>query len=336
MTARFISILFLSATGLACAIGTGTTSFRASAASFDCASATRPMEKLICSDARLSEADERMARAYEAKREALSPAGRQILKQGQRSWLRMVDAACRVPDVSEPDCVLEKYQDRIETLLGGWRQGPFQLVFVERYEAFQIKGDDPDIDGQVVRHEMSYPQVDSPRTPETERWNEFVAEAIQDHVDNFDDEGATDVYFGATIDAASPELISAAIGVDFYAHGAPHGDYYFDQSNVLLRTGKSIGSADLFAETTAWRDALLRRCLPELSARNHELDLDGDDLKDTIDNVTNWKIAPDSLEIRFDFNHIFGWGRGQDSVVIPWRELKPYLRRDLPLALKLD
>jgi hypothetical protein len=42
------------------------------------------------------------------------------------------------------------------------------------------------------------------------------------------------------------------------------------------------------------------------------------------------------MEIRFDFNHIFGWGRGQDSVVIPCRELKPYLRRDLPLALKLD
>ena len=308
---------------------------RADAASFDCATAARPIEALICSDPKLSKLDEEMTQAYAAKIATLSPAGRQILKQSQRSWLRMVDGACEL----EPACVAEKYQHRSDELRTPWQVGPFQLVFVGRYEAFRIKGDDPDIEGQLVYHEVEYPQIDAPRNPDTERWNKLIADGVQGNIDEPYIEAApdiADISVGATINAASPELISAELGAWYFVHGMPHGRYYSEQWNILLKTGSSIGPVDLFDQATPWRDALLRHCLPELIERNHELDLDAEDLKDVIDNARMWTITPETLEIAFDFNEIIGYGRGVDSIVIPWRDLKAYLRPALPLALELD
>lgn len=342
MTARYAAIAILAIATMAVAPNTKP----ANAASFDCATATRPVEKLICSDPKLSTLDEQMAQAYADKIESLSSEGRQILKQGQRSWLQMMNAACKVPDESrsvdvtpELACVLEKYQHRIETLRADWQSGPFQLVFVERYEAFHIKADDPDIEGQLVYHEVGYPQIDAPRTPEAERWNKLIADGVQGYIDEPYMEGpldTVDVSVYAAVNTASLELISAELGVWYYAHGMPHGQAYFEQRNVLLKTGQLVTAMDLFDDSTPWRDALLRRCLPELAERNPELELNAEHIDDTIDNAGDWKITSETLEIGFNFNDILGWGHGGDAVVIPWRALKPYLRPDLPLALKLD
>src|SRR5215831_2287696 len=70
--------------------------FEARAASFDCAKASTAVEKLICSDAKLSELDGRLAAAY--RRALATPAVAQRVKQDQRVWLadrnRCADAAC--------------------------------------------------------------------------------------------------------------------------------------------------------------------------------------------------------------------------------------------------
>ena len=331
MAARFRSILVLVTIGFMVVA----TALQASAASFDCASAKRPMEHLICSDPALSKLDEEMAQAYAAKMAALSPAGQRTLTESQRSWLRMVDAACEL----ELACVLEYYQYRTDKLRESWQVGPFRFVYVEHYEAFRIKGEDPEIEGQLVNHQVNYPQIDAPRNLETERWNKFVADRVQGNIDEpymEEPHDIVDVSVGATVNAASSEVISAELGAWYYGHGMAHGWYYPEQTNILLKTGRRIEPADLFDDATQWREALLRRCLPELTGRNPELDLNAERIDDTIDNATDWKISSEALEIAFNFNDIFGWGRGGDSVTIPWRELKPYLRRDLPLALKLD
>lgn len=62
------------------------------AASFDCAKATTKMEKLICSDAQLSQSDEELARAYsKAMKASADPAG---IKMQQREWLSGVRKRC--------------------------------------------------------------------------------------------------------------------------------------------------------------------------------------------------------------------------------------------------
>src|SRR5688572_18119262 len=67
----------------------------APAASFDCATATQPVEKLICSDAELSKLDEEMARAYSDAIARLSSADAPALKSNQRAWLKTRRAKCK-------------------------------------------------------------------------------------------------------------------------------------------------------------------------------------------------------------------------------------------------
>jgi uncharacterized protein len=81
----------------------------ARAASFDCAKAKAAVEKMICSDAALSELDGRLASAY---RRALGLASNpEPLKAGQRSWLTTERRKCA--DVA---CLKQAYQQRLTAL----------------------------------------------------------------------------------------------------------------------------------------------------------------------------------------------------------------------------
>jgi uncharacterized protein len=85
-----------------------TTAFEARAASFDCAKASTAVEKLICSDAKLSELDAHVAQAY---RQALAtPAAAQRVKPEQRRWLAERN---KCTDVA---CLTAAYQKRLSDL----------------------------------------------------------------------------------------------------------------------------------------------------------------------------------------------------------------------------
>ena len=67
------------------------------AASFDCRAATTQVERMICTESRLSEGDERVALAY---RSALQSAARpDDVRADQRQWVRML-GSCRNSPVS--------------------------------------------------------------------------------------------------------------------------------------------------------------------------------------------------------------------------------------------
>jgi uncharacterized protein len=81
----------------------------ARAASFDCAKAKAPVEKMICSDAALSDLDGRLASAY---RRALGLASNpEPLKAEQRSWLTTERKKCA--DVA---CLRQTYQQRLTAI----------------------------------------------------------------------------------------------------------------------------------------------------------------------------------------------------------------------------
>jgi uncharacterized protein len=81
----------------------------AHAASFDCAKAATPVEKLVCSNPALSRTDEELAKAY---RSALASSGDKTrLRDEQRLWIRATRDRC--PDVS---CLSNAYAARIAEL----------------------------------------------------------------------------------------------------------------------------------------------------------------------------------------------------------------------------
>ena len=99
--------------------------FDASAASFDCAKAVSPSEKLICSDPRLSELDGKLDQSY---RRALESSGqREKVKSEQRAWLATERKRC-----SDVACLTQAYQQRLTALDSAprepaysFRQAPF-------------------------------------------------------------------------------------------------------------------------------------------------------------------------------------------------------------------
>lgn len=79
-----------------------------SAAGFDCAKASTRSERLICSDKKLQDLDEKLTAAY---RKAYSAASdKKGLKAEQVEWLRERDACETI------DCMVGKYQSRIDAL----------------------------------------------------------------------------------------------------------------------------------------------------------------------------------------------------------------------------
>ncbi len=85
-------------------LGLGT----AQAASFDCAKASHPSEKMICASPLLSTLDEQMAAAYgKARRESPNA---EALKQEQMQWLKEARACTNEP------CMMQAYQTRLMAL----------------------------------------------------------------------------------------------------------------------------------------------------------------------------------------------------------------------------
>lgn len=104
----------------------------ARAASFDCAAAKSPVEKLICGDPELSELDGRLGQAFQAARGPLDPKARDWLQKAQRAWLNARLGWCGVPaagtegktsDAAKP-CLIQLYRDRLSAYQAGVLAGP--------------------------------------------------------------------------------------------------------------------------------------------------------------------------------------------------------------------
>lgn len=82
----------------------------AHAASFDCAKARSPMEKLICADSRLSSLDEQLNAAY---REAIARTdAKSLLATWQRGWLKSYD----VTQCKDAQCLSIEFGKRLSLL----------------------------------------------------------------------------------------------------------------------------------------------------------------------------------------------------------------------------
>ncbi len=85
--------------------------------SFNCKKAGNKIEKLICSDSRLSELDKKLADLYSAKRKQLSldyPWLKPYLKSNQMRWLKMRNLECKGKTVR--GCLESSYRERIAEL----------------------------------------------------------------------------------------------------------------------------------------------------------------------------------------------------------------------------
>jgi uncharacterized protein len=85
-------------------------------ASFDSAKASRPVDRLICSDDGLADLDAKLALAY--KKALAADANKDELRAAQRAWIAKRDAEC--PNAKDPViCLAQAYHNRLADLAPG-------------------------------------------------------------------------------------------------------------------------------------------------------------------------------------------------------------------------
>lgn len=130
----------------------------AGAASFDCAKARTPMEKMICSTPELSLLDEALNDTYSAliHNHPAKPA----LVQWQRDWLRDKARSC-----GTPQCLIDAYHERLALLKDVATDGNESVRWTGVYERYRngrkdsntasltligLKGDRVQIEGSAI------------------------------------------------------------------------------------------------------------------------------------------------------------------------------------------
>lgn len=101
------------------------------AAGFDCAKASSPVEKRICSEDNLSELDSKLSQLYHDTLSAVSDRDGEKVRAGQKAWLRQRNAC------TSSDCLTNSYTKRIEALNRQYQQAIYAGKDVEVTSALE-------------------------------------------------------------------------------------------------------------------------------------------------------------------------------------------------------
>jgi uncharacterized protein len=328
------------ARALGIAIGLITVANSASAASFDCATAKRPQDLLICDTPSLSVADDRMAALYTAALSSVSELGRALLKTSQQSWLRYLSAVCPVSGnvadrVEKIDCLSQKYRRRSEKLDGAiQRKGPFLFVRVDLYAAVPMT--EPSSKDQAFSiHEVSYPQIDEPTSEQTNWWNAISTRRIEPS--QLCDGRYGDETTSYVIDLATSSLISVTWSDSWYCHGTSHGyGSSHTETTVLAPSPHLIEPSDLFRSDVDWDERLKSRVREGVmhaakDAGYSEVAIDRSAIDAAAANPARWRLTQQGLVVFFE-QYELGLGRVfSPAVMIPWPDMQDILQLNLGL-----
>src|SRR5689334_18108768 len=224
MNLRFCAIALLGATAV-------------HAASFDCGKARTFTEKTICSDPKLSTADEEMAGLYTA---ALGGAGprpllnAQELKQDQVAWVTLIQSQCK-----SALCLAAAYRDRIRLLknIGNTVDAPVPAGIKTGDRTLGDMGD--------------FPQIQSPvYHPGVELYNSLVRRLVADMRRQ---NGASKVDFIFDLSIVGGRVASSYAKMSL-ALGGAHPMPARAVINVDLNSAKEIALGDLFTPGSNYMD----------------------------------------------------------------------------------
>ena len=334
----------------------------AKAASFDCSKAEWPLDKLICATPALSAKDEQMAATYKAALAILSPEGQNLVRDGQRKWLKFVRIYCAARIGQPRDsfggdaavCLSREYDERLRRLVFAAKEvGPYLFSEVDDFQIHPSAKDDiQGSRGGFTFRIISYPRIDSPISATTQRWNQESIAWVE-HVKKTAEASETwrigdlslgvqlqpeqvDFDLGFNIYLAQDDFISLCRSIGLYDHFRAHDYGGYDCHNTFLSANTELTEDQLFKAGTDWQAAIGKQAID--SAVSDNFSPDRVSFLATLSAIPGeWSVTPDALNFSVDVGAEEGnAGHWLVPVTIPWRDLKPYLRDDLPIKLNTD
>jgi len=305
------------------------------AASFDCELAKQPLEELICGDPDLSALDDKLAATYKATLAKLDAQSTQTIKTSQRAWLKFLRGYCEATDRASwttAECVEMEYETRISDLSDTLTvQSGFTILQVAESQVIKIEAG-PTYPAETGHHHIVYSQIISPQTPETARWNQVNQTWAR--TERMDEEQNPHVEVSAIIRATLPNFVSVEKSV--YWMGAAHMWGLYWNENTLLPTGEELKADRIFKADSGWQSFLAARAFENIEPQPGDLEVTPGLIENLVQEPESWTIAADTLTVNVDPDSSYGRGYPDTDVVYAWRDLKPYLRSDLPIKLNLN
>lgn len=341
----------------------GVVSVAAHAASFDCAKARRPVERAICSDAKLSAADSSMSVAYRNDLSRLSSNSVGLLRVDQVQWLAYVQQVCRVnvpatTRAKAAECLKPLYADRIKQLHGAVavRDG---LAFLTRTQ-FLAVADLPSNNVDIPQGEhagygtmqAAWPMADT----DDEEWIAWSAAVeahmlktagagqVQELIDGtkrtlpktWDDTMAAgaDTQITGVFRSVEHDRVTTVIAAEGMGQGAAHPYETSETLTWLLKEKRALRVGDVFG-AEGWKHRLGEMVWADLNARNQKEkflydEVNGPEaksLQEVLGDVTNWTLEQDGLHISYPDYAIAPRLYHPDDTVLSWVKLKPLLAK---------
>ncbi|MEG9433015.1 DUF3298 domain-containing protein [Terriglobus sp. ADX1] len=340
------------------------TSFIAAhAASFDCVKAKRPMERAICSDAKLSAADSAMSVAYRNDLSRLSSNSVGLLRVDQVQWLSYAQQVCRVNEpamtrANAASCLKPLYDTRLKQLRSavGVRDGVAFLTRSQFLAEADVAGNNPDMPaGEHPGYgtlQATWPAADT----DTEEWIAWSA-AVEAHMlktagagqiqelmngtkrtlpKSWDDAMAAgaDSQIKGVLRNVEHDRVTTVIAAFGMGHGAAHPYETSETLTWLLKEKRALKAEDVFV-AKEWKQRVGEMVWTDLSARNKKEkflyeNVDGPQVKalqDVLSDVTNWTLEVDGLHISYPDYTIAPRLFHPEDTVLSWTQLKPLLAK---------
>ena len=303
----------------------------ASAASFDCSKASKPIEKVICADPALSASDEQLGRDY-ARLLAEVPASlKSVVQKSQRSWLAYVPLTCSsdgrgtIKDKAQfTQCVKSEYEQRIATLSKQPQSlAAFKLITSAEFQAMPSSSTDPDF-FPIVTHTKSVSIVYGGIDGDAERLNAWLQSLAASNDAGWNDPETT-VSFDVRLASVNAVLASATLSSDLFGVGAAHPLATSSMRHLILATGKPLTSRDMFQSNA--RNQLTNLIWNELKKK-----LGGDlmlekksDLAKLIEDPARWSFGADGMTWNFNVYEVAAYVMGPQDITLPWPSLRTLL-----------
>ncbi|MGB9107448.1 MAG: lysozyme inhibitor LprI family protein [Telluria sp.] len=292
------------------------------AASFDCAKAHLPFERAVCADPKVSAADTLLAQRYSKAMSQLSDAGKHIVQDGQRQWLRYVRILCTGHTNDATRCLKDAYDARLNDLkLAAVRVGPYVFSRIDFYAAA-----DPDEHGVLSKGQIAVPRIDSPITSLTMEWNKVMARIYASRPHSAGCDGPSGDYaFDYKIGGVTRTSISIVTNDWMYCHGAAHG--YGSSKSITYVTQPELhplAATDLFRSDINWTAFLVKRCALKIQEDSGTTSLDPKAIVEAVRAPESWAVSSEGLVITIDTLEV-GAGPGIVKVAFSWADLQPFL-----------
>jgi uncharacterized protein len=299
---------------------------------FDCAKASDAIERAVCADGKLAEADRALARIYPATLARLSAGARGQVRESQRQWVRYLRAACdpaqydmKLDAQTFRNCLSSEYSDRLEILDASAKtEGGRRLFYVSRYKS--AKSQDQDFFRRWNTLAATYPQIDAATSASDRKLNRVLAAMAARAVSGFDPEDDTDISFEMKVSARTPSMISFEVTDYSYSHGAAHGNAALSMYHWLTGPGRELAARDVFSQSSGWQEFLRAFCAHEVA--HFGFVHSPAELQGQVEEPSNWVFEKAGLGIHFDPYAVASYADGMQEVVVPWDKLKGYLAKD--------